>query len=193
MKVIIMNKRKLEVFITLIILMAILFGVGDIVKVHLKPVSLIQNNVKALTEYKALEGKFTYKLPSDWTTEMKSFPGNQITYHNEFVANDLLTSGFVQVWREQENLKEFLDRSKEFAEKQNKIKKYKIKDIKVKDREAYSIRYIISSKEVDYIAHEYFIKYNEGFVRFAFFSTYDNFKEGMVKLYDSILETVSLQ
>ena len=75
MKVIIMNKRKLEVFITLIVLMAILFGVGDIIKVHLKPVSLIQNNVKALTEYKALEGGFTYKLPSDWTTNLKSFPG----------------------------------------------------------------------------------------------------------------------
>lgn len=173
--------------------MAILFGVGDIIKVHLKPVSLIQNNVKALTEYKALEGGFTYKLPSDWTTNLKSFPGNQIIYHNDFIANDLLTSGFVQVWREQENLKEFLDRSREVAEKQNTIKSYKIKDIKVKNRESYAIKYVISSDKVDYIAHEYFIKYNKGFVRLAFFSTYDNFKEGMVNLYESILETVSLQ
>jgi hypothetical protein len=173
--------------------MAILFGVGNIIKGHLKPVSLMQNNIKSLKEYKALEGNFTYKLPSEWVTGIQSFPGNQIIYHNDFVADDLLTSGFVQVWREQDDLKEFLDRSREVAEEQNKVQGYKIKNIKIKDREAYSIKYIITSKEVAYIAHEYFIKYNKGFVRFAFFSRYDNFNEDKTALYDSILETISLQ
>lgn len=193
MKIIIMNKKKLEVFLTLIVLMAILFGVGNVIKGHLKPVSLMQDNIKPLKEYKVLDGSFTYKLPLEWGTGVKSFPGDQIIYHNDFTSDDLLTSGFVQVWKEQENLKEFLDRSREISEKQNKLENYKIKSTKIKDREAFSIKYNISSKEVSYIAHEYFIKHNKGFIRFAFFSRSDKFKEDKIRLYESILNTISLQ
>lgn len=188
-----MNKRKLEVFLTLMVLMAILFGVGNIIKDHLKPVSLIQNNVRDLKEYSALDGKITYKLPVAWVTETKSFPGNQIIYHNEFTSDDLLTSGFVQVWREQENLKEFLNSSKEVAEKQNKVKNYKIADIKIKSKEGYAITYTMNSNGIQYIAHEYFIKYNNGFIRFAFFNKYENFSEDKATLYQTILETVSFK
>lgn len=193
MKIIIMNKRKLEVFITLIILMGILFAAGEMVKGHLKAVSFMQNNIKSLKTYEVLDGKFSYKLPSEWTTSIKDFPGNQIIYHNEFISKDLSISGFVQVWNEEDDLKNFLDISKEASKKQNKIKNYKISDFKMEDKKGYLVKYIMKSKDVDFVAYEYFIKYNKGFIRFSFFMKNKDFKEDIATLYDSILKTVSLK
>ncbi|MGY0374075.1 hypothetical protein [Clostridium sp. JNZ J1-5] len=193
MKIIIMNKRKLEVFITLIILMGILFAAGEMVKGHLKAVSFMQNNIKSLKTYEVLDGKFSYKLPSEWTTSIKDFPGNQIIYHNEFISKDLSISGFVQVWNEEDDLKNFLDISKEASKKQNKIKNYKISDFKIGDKKGYLVKYIMKSKDVDFVAYEYFIKYNKGFIRFSFFMKNKDFKEDIATLYDSILKTVSLE
>ncbi|MEA4826755.1 MAG: hypothetical protein VB130_09000 [Clostridium sp.] len=193
MKIIIMNKRKLEVFITLIILMGILFAAGEMVKGHLKAVSFMQNNIKSLKTYEVLDGKFSYKLPSEWTTSIKDFPGNQIIYHNEFISKDLSISGFVQVWNEEDDLKNFLDISKEASKKQNKIKNYKISDFKMGDKKGYLVKYIMKSKDVDFVAYEYFIKYNKGFIRFSFFMKNKDFKEDIATLYDSILKTVSLK
>lgn len=193
MKIIIMNKRKLEVFITLIILMGILFAAGEMVKGHLKAVSFMQNNIKSLKTYEVLDGKFSYKLPSEWTTSIKDFPGNQIIYHNEFTSKDLKISGFVQVWREEDDLKNFLDISKEASKKQNKIKNYKISDLEMGDKKGYLVKYIMSSKDVDFMVHEYFINYNKGFIRFSFFMKNKDFKEDIATLYDSILKTVSLK
>lgn len=188
-----MNKRKLEVFITLIILMGILFAAGEMVKGHLKAVSFMQNNIKSLKTYEVLDGKFSYKLPSEWTTSIKDFPGNQIIYHNEFISKDLSISGFVQVWNEEDDLKNFLDISKEASKKQNKIKNYKISDFKMEDKKGYLVKYIMKSKDVDFVAYEYFIKYNKGFIRFSFFMKNKDFKEDIATLYDSILKTVSLK
>ncbi|QGU93902.1 hypothetical protein GOM49_01055 [Clostridium bovifaecis] len=193
MKIIIMNRRKLQVFLILMVLMAILFGVGEMLKGQLKSVSFMQNNIKALKTFEALDGSISYKLPSEWTTDIKSFPGNQIIYHNDFTSKDLLINGFVQVWDEQEDLKEFLDISKKVSEGQNKIKNYKITNIKVDNKEGYLVKYNMNSRDIDYTAYEYFIKYKKGFIRFSFFTKSKDFKEYMKALYDSIVKTVEVK
>lgn len=193
MKMIIMNKRKLEVLAILVILMGLLFGVGEMIKGELKSVSFMQNNIKKLKTIEALDGKVTYKLPSEWTTSMTSFPGNQIVYHNDFTANDFLVSGFVQVWNNVEDLKSFLEMSKKVSEKQNEIKDYSMNNLKMDSHEGYLVKYIMNSKGTDYMAYEYFIKYKNGFIRFSFFSRNQNFKENMKTLYESIVKTVQIK
>lgn len=193
MKIIIMNKRKLQVFGVAIMLMTIIFGVGNMVKGHLKEVSFMQNNIKSLKQYEGLNKNISYKLPSEWKTHMKTFSSTEIVYHNEFTSKNLEIHGFVQVWNNEVNLKEFLNNSKIIAEKQNKITNYKIKNTEVDENQGYLLRYIINSKGTDYIAHEYFIKYNKGFIRFSFFSKKENFKEDMNVLYDSIVKTLKLK
>lgn len=190
MKIIILNRRKLQVFLILMVLMAILFGVGEMIKGQLKSVSFMQNNIRALKTFEALDGSISYKLPSEWTTSMKSFPGNQIIYHNDFTSKDLVLNGFVQVWNKQEDLKGFLDISKKVSEEQNRIKNYKITSIKINDKDGYLVKYSMDARDIDYMAYEYFIKYKEGFIRFSFFTKSKDFKEYMKALYDSIVKTV---
>lgn len=154
----IVNKKKLEVFLVVITLMTLLFGIGEIIKEQLKPVSFMQNDIKELRNFEALDGNISYKLPSKWTTSTETFPGGQIVYHNNFKSEDLLISGFVQVWNYEDDLKRFLDMSKKVSESENKIKNYKITNIKVSGKEGYMIKYNMKSKKIDYTVYEYFIK-----------------------------------
>lgn len=193
MKIIIMNKRKLEVVFTLIILMGILFGTGEVLKGHLKTVSFMQNNIKQLKEYEALEGKIIYKLPDEWTTSTKTFPGEEIIYHRDFISKDMKLQGFVQVWKQEQDLKDFLNKSKEISEAQNKISGYKASEFKMDNKEGYLVKYKMNSNGNAYVAYEYFIKYNKGFLRFSFFMNSKDFKEDMVALYESIIKEVTIK
>ncbi|MFU0825777.1 PsbP-related protein [Clostridium sp.] len=190
---IVVNKRKLQVFLVVITLMAILFGVGEMLKEELKSVSFMQNDIKELRTFEALDGNISYKLPSKWTTYTETFPGGQIVYHNNFTSEDLLISGFVQVWNYEHDLKGFLDLSKKVSESQNEVKNYKITNIKVSGKEGYMINYTMKSRNIDYTVHEYFIKHKKGFVRFSFFTRSSNFREYMKTLYDSIVRTLEIK
>ncbi|KOA18934.1 hypothetical protein CLHOM_26740 [Clostridium homopropionicum DSM 5847] len=193
MKIIIMNKRKLEVFFTLMLLMGVLFGTGEMLKGHLKTVSFMQNNIRQLKEYTGLGGSLKYKLPEEWSTSDRIFSGNEIVYHKDFTSKDLTINGFVQVWREQQDLKSFLDKSKEVSEKQNIIKNYSALPLKLDNKVGYLVKYVMESNDTDYVAYEYFIKEPKGFLRFSFFMKSKDFKEDMVALFDSIVKTASLK
>lgn len=193
MKIILINRKKLQVFLVVIILMAILFGTGEILKGQFKFVSFMQNDITELKSYDALNGNITYKLPSEWTTSTDSFPGGQIIYHNNFASKDLLINGIVQVWKEVDDLKGFLDTSRKVSEEQNHVKNYKIKDIKINNKEGYLIKYNMTSRGLDYTSYEYFIKYEKGFIRFSFFAKNKDFKENMQALYDGIAKTLEIK
>ncbi len=88
----------------------------------LKTTILVENNIKLLNDYEALNGKISYKLPVGWTTTEKKFPGDEIKYHNDFQSSDAVIHGFVEVWKGKEDLKLFLDKSKNISQEQNQLK-----------------------------------------------------------------------
>lgn len=192
MKIIVMNKRKIQVVSVAVILMAILFGIGHIFEEHIKSVSFIQNNIKTLTEYKALNGWLTYKLPSEWMTKIDKLPGNDIIYHNDFQSKDGTINGFVQVWNMKEDLKEFLSKSKQISTKQNEISNYTVKDININNKEGYLVKYDILSDNEPYSVQEYFIKNKNKFIRFSFFVKKSNFKEYYSILFYNIVKTLKI-
>lgn len=192
MKVIVMNKRKIQVVSVAVILMAVLFGIGHICEEHIKSVSFIQNNIKTLTEYKGLDGWLTYKLPSEWTTKMDSFPGNDIIYHNDFQSKDGTITGFVQVWNMKEDLKGFLSESKQISTKQNQVSNYTVKDIDINGKQGYLVKYNILSEKEPYSVQEYFIKNKNKFIRFSFFVKKRNFKEYFSILFYNIVKTLKI-
>ncbi|MCY6355701.1 hypothetical protein [Clostridium sp. ZS2-4] len=193
MKIILINKRKLQVVFVAVISMIILFAIGQIFEGHIKSVSFIQNNISSLQEYEALEGKLTYKLPSQWCVKSKTFPGGEIIYHNDFQSDDLVITGFVQVWNIKDDLKDFLMKSKEVSEKQNIIKNYRISNIKINNREGYLVKYNMVANDVDYTAYEYFINNNNQFIRFSFFVKSQNFKESFAAIFYSIVKTTKIK
>ncbi|WMJ79833.1 hypothetical protein RBU49_13280 [Clostridium sp. MB40-C1] len=193
MKIILINKRRIEIVVIAFVLMVSLFGIGKLFEERIKYVSFIQNNINSLKEYKVLDGWLTYKLPEKWNTETENSLGSEIIYHNNFKAEDLGINGLVQVWNIGGNLEEFLENSKQISMKQNNILNYKIKDINIDNKKGYWVRYVILSNDIYYVANEYFIKSNDRIVRVSFFVKNENFKEAFKALFDSIVQTIRIQ
>ena len=190
MKVIVLNRKRLGVTLVIIGLMVIMLALEKQFDSKLKYMALMNSNMNVLKEYKALGDKFTYKLPEKWTTSMKSFPGEEIIYHNDYVSEDMKIHGFVEVWNLKEDLKSFLDKSKAVSLKENKVSSYKISHTNINKREAYVVNYIIKTPpDKTYVAYEYFIKLKDRFIRFSFFVDEKNFKETMPTIFKALVET----
>lgn len=193
MRLIIVNKKRLGVTIIIVGLMITMFGIQSIFKDSIKLTSLMQSNIHSLKEYSALNGKVTYKLPYDWISEKRDFGGEEIIYHNDFQAKDFKVYGFVEVWNLNQDLKTFIERSKDISVKQNIIEGYKLSNVKINDKDAYYIEYsLINSQNIKYKAFEYFIPDNNKFIRFSFFTREDNFKENMPTIFKAIVETLKI-
>jgi hypothetical protein len=188
--VIFINKRKLGIIVILLGLMISLMGISKQFDDKLKTTILVENNINLSGNYQALDGKISYKLPEGWTTKEKEFPGGEIIYHNDFQSSDAVIHGFVEVWKSNQDLKIFLDKSKKISEDQNVIRNYKIDNIMINGKKTYLVQYLINVTDNNwYKAYEYFIGDEGKFYRFSFFTRNVNFKEAYGAIFESIIET----
>ena len=173
--------------------MITLLGISKRFDDKLKTTILVENNINLLDEYKALDGKMNYKLPVGWATKEKEFPGDEILYHNDFQSEDAVIHGFIEVWRNRQDLKLFLDNSKKISQEQNKVRNYKIDSIMVNGKRTYLVQYLINATENNwYKAYEYFIENGNEFYRFSFFTRSFNYKEAYGAIFESIVETLKI-
>lgn len=190
MRLLILNRRKLGVTVIIIGLMVVLFAAERQLESRLKFTALMQSNITELKSYKALDNKFTYKLPSEWRTSEQNFGGDEIIYHNDFQSRDAVTHGFVEVWNIKDDLRNFLEKSMQLSQYNVKYKNYNLQPIKVNNREGYLLTYnMITANDVSYNGHEYFIRDDGKYIRFSFFVRSENFKENMPTIYKAIVET----
>jgi len=174
--------------------MITLLGISKQFDQKLKTTILVENNINLLDDYVITNGKASYKLPKGWTTKEKKFSGDEILYHNDFQSSDAVISGFVQEWKGKQDLKAFLDNSKNISQGQNKIKDYKINDITINGKKTYVVQYLINISENNwYKAYEYFVDDGKEFYRFSFFIRNVNFKETYGAIFESIVETLKIQ
>ena len=193
MKVIFINRKKVGIIVIILGLMITLLGISKQFDDKLKTTILVENNINLLDSYVALNGKITYKLPAGWTTKEKVFAGDEILYHNDFQSADAIIHGFVEVWRGKQDLKIFLDNSKNISQKQNEIKAYKIDDFIINGKKTYLVQYLINTTGDNwYRAYEYFIDDGKEFYRFSFFTREVNFKETYGAIFESIVETLKI-
>ena len=194
MKLIIVDRKKMGVFIIIIGLMLILFCLENNFEGRLKLTSLIQNNIKSLKLYKVTGKNITYKLPGEWSTQQENFSGGELIYHNKFTSEKGDIHGYVDVWNLRQDLKKFLEQSKEASENQNIINGYKIEDFYYNGRDGYKVTYnMTTSSGNKYKAYEYFIRYNEIFLRFAFYTKETDFKGNMPTNFETIVKTVEIK
>jgi 5-bromo-4-chloroindolyl phosphate hydrolysis protein len=192
MKVIIINRKRLGVTTIIIGLMLTLLGFEKYFDARLKFASLMQNNINSLIQYKALDNKLSYKLPSEWITKEQNFSGQEIIYHNDFQSRDAKIHGFVEVWNINQDLKAFLEDSKKISSKQNIYKQYKMNPIRINNRDGYLIDYIIITPSDEmYRGYEYFIKNGNKFFRLSFFAKENDFKENMPVIFSAIAQTLN--
>lgn len=189
MKVVVADRKKIGIMLIISGLMILLLFIEVNFQQRLKLTSLIQNGMHSLKEYNAMNGKFTYKLPEEWSTEEKNFGGGEIIYHNGFKSKDAKIYGYVQVWQLNEELKSFLENSKIISEKQNTYKNYSIKPTSINGKTAYLVDYtVLNGNDVYYKGTEYFIKIKNGFIRFAFYIREDNYKEDLNMVFKTLVE-----
>lgn len=192
MRIIVINKKKLVVFIIIVGFMCTLLGLGKNFENKIKTTIFIQNNIKVLKTYDGLDKKLSYKLPSLWTANQLSFNGGEIIYHNDFKADDIKIHGFVEVWNLNDDLKNFLDKSKDISDMQNINHNYTINKIKVNDKSGYLVTYDADvSTDATYKAYEYFIQSKGQFIRFSFFIRQEDFKENMPAIFNAIVQTLN--
>lgn len=193
MKIFIVDRKKMGVIFVVIGLMVVLFSVGIQLDSRIRTTAFIQNNLGALKEYYTTEHEITYKLPSKWTTTQENFNGGEILYHNNFKAQDNSVHGYVQVWNLQGDLKSFLESSKLVSEVQNKSQDFKIANVNIKNNKGYLVTYKIVTDNQQYNAFEYFIKYNNNFIRFSFFVESDKLNNNMPAVFRAIVETLKYE
>lgn len=192
MKIIKTDKKKSGVAIILFGLMIILFAFAGYLNDRVSYTMLVPYQWGPLKDYHGLNGSLNYKLPKDWDTSFKDLSSMDILYHNEFISPGFTVHGFVQAWRLNRDLKTFLIKSKEFSEKQNTIKNYKLDAVKINQSEGFFVTYIIETKNnTDYRALEYFIKNNNGFIRFSFYMKDSFYKENMKASFENIVKTLN--
>jgi len=191
MKVIFINKKRLGVTLIIVGLMFVLLAFEKNFDNRLKLTLLIQNDIKYLKQYTAMQAGITYKLPEEWLTKEENFSGGEIIYHNDFQTKDSKIHGFVQVLKMPKNLKQFLDESKIISSKQNLIYDYNISTIKVKDFKGYLVEYNMEVKSGEnYKCIEYFLNDQGDVIRFSFFVNENNYKENMPAIFSTIVKTV---
>lgn len=169
--------------------MLVLFGFEQKFDGRLKYVALMQSNINSLKKYDVPELKFSYKLPSEWITKKQSFQGDEIVYHNDFFSKDAIIHGFVQVWNKKEDLKTFLEKSKNLNQQYAEYTDYSMAPVEVKKQSGYLTIYTMKNLDgTKFKGYEYFLNDKNRFYRFSFFVRDVNFKENMPTIFKTIVE-----
>ncbi|APQ71737.1 hypothetical protein [Clostridium botulinum] len=191
MKVLIINKKRFGVTMIIIGLMLILFGLEKNFDNRLKIAALIHNNVSSFKEYNILNGKISYKLPSNWEINEEIINGEDIIYSNSFIDKKNNMKGFIQLWNYKGDLKAFIKHSKEVSDKQQvDYTKYNVVPVDVNNMKGYLAQYSILKENKEYVAYEYFFKVEEGFIRVSFFVPEKYYQESIETVFNTILENI---
>lgn len=194
MKFVVVDGKKLGAIIVVIGLMLVLFGIGNNFNDKIRSTAYIQSNMGKLKEYKINELNISYMLPEKWVTKIQKFGGGEIIYHNDFTDMTEGINGFVEVWNIKQDLKTFLNNSKEVSMEQNVIENYTIQNLSTKIGDGFLVKYIIKNKyEKRYVANEYFIKAGSKFIRFAFYVDSQKYKNNMQPLFKAIINTLKYE
>lgn len=161
-------------------------------KANMKVQRLSQQLLKS---YTALGGKLSFELPDTWTTSQAAFEGGEIIYHLNFISNDKKIHGFVQAWKLDKPLKQFLEESKEAAVGAVDFKYFKIKEMMTDKKQGYILEYSRANEKGEYIkAYEAFIEgYGKDVFRISFFIPEKEWKDYYKILFDRILCSVSIK
>ncbi|NFH87002.1 hypothetical protein FC924_09980 [Clostridium botulinum] len=191
MKVLIINKKRFGVTMIIIGLMLILFGLEKNFDNRLKIAALIHNNVSSFKEYNILNGKISYKLPSNWEINEEIINGEDIIYSNSFIDKKNNMKGFIQLWNYKGDLKAFIKHSKEVSDKQQvDYTKYNVVPVDLNNMKGYLAHYSILKENKEYVAYEYFFKVEEGFIRVSFFVPEKYYQESIETVFNTILKNI---
>ncbi len=151
-------------------------------------------NQQLFKTYSALDGTFKYQLPEAWTTREESFSGGEVVYHMYFLSKDKLISGYVQVWKLNQPLKQFIDVSKNAAAGAADFKFLNTKEIMSGNRPGYLLEYSRPNAGGDYYrGYEAFVQGSGNKVyRISFFVLERDWKNHYPILFDRMINAMEV-
>lgn len=189
MRSIVINKKRLGVTLVLIGLIMVMFGAEMKVDKKIKMMALMNNQSSTLTKYDILDNKYSYKLPSDWTSNESNYVGNEMLYHRDFSSVDKSLNGFVEVWNGSMALNTFVQRSKEYGISNYIYDNYQKANTSINSNEAYVVTYTMASNNYAYNAYEYFMELDNKVLKFSFFIKKSQVKENTPVIFKTLVET----
>lgn len=188
------NRKQLGITLILLGLMVLLFSSQKIFEERFKQAALLSTDMSVMKLIDGVGGKINYKLPENWEVKEKKYPDDSILYYNEFKSKDSYIHGFLFMVESQGDIKKLIDKDKKVSESIYNIKDYAIYTINLNKKEVYRVQYEFNSKSLEqYLAQEYYIKYDDVFVKFAFYVAKDKYKENMVVAFNAIVESFNKQ
>ncbi|MGE5629997.1 MAG: PsbP-related protein [Caulobacteraceae bacterium] len=145
--------------------------------------------------YNALGGAFSFQLPGTWDSNEVAFEGGEIIYHLYFMSKDKKINGFVQVWKLDKTLKQFLDESKKAATGVVDFKFFNQKEIMADNKRGYLLEYSRANEKGEYTrAYEAFIEgYGNSIYRISFFVPEKEWKDYYKILFDRIINSIRIR
>lgn len=185
----------LGIIILLVFLASISYVFNPIVNTFRNSVEYQKAERQVLKKYSALQDKFEFMLPSNWTTMEHPFSGGEIIYNLYFLSDDKKIHGFVQVWDIDKPLKQFIDESKKSAVGAVDFKYYRVKEIKNDSNKGYLIDYSRRTNQDKYVrAYEAFIEGDKGRIyRVSFFVNEDDWKQQYLILFNRIIRSFKIR
>jgi hypothetical protein len=171
--------------------MSVDFTFGPIASTFKNSLEYQKAERQVLKKYSALQGKFEFSLPTDWTTMEEPFSGGEIIYNMFFLSKDKKVHGFVQVWDINKPLKQFIEESKQAAVGVVDFKYYRVKELTVNTNKGYLLDYSRKSNQDNYIkSYEAFIEGSNGRIyRVSFFIEEQNWKQQYLILFNRIIRS----
>lgn len=175
------DKKRFGVLVIITALMVSLIIAERVLESNIRYTSLVHNNINALNQYDAMDGRFKYKLPDQWEASKDDQLTDGLLYRCNFKSQDAKIYGFVEVWKERDEVSMFIP-GKE-------CKVVNESDEKLKNGKFHTIEYtFLNSSQMPYRACEYYMKKDGVMIRYAFFTREANYREDAYAVYKTMVE-----
>ncbi len=153
--------------------------------------SPIKTRAEQFTNYKSIEGDFSFDYPSAFQLEELDFQGSEILYHIAFRNRESDSHGFVQVWMLDEDLESFLEKS--IASSHNTYKYFNIKKAEAGGKEGILWDYSIASGNGYIKGSEFFIKSGNNMYRLSYFVPEEKWDKRQKHIFENMIKSLKIQ
>lgn len=146
-------------------------------------------------DYDVLDGNFKFSIPSSWDAWEQKFSGGEIIYHLNYMTPNKKIHGFIQVWKMDKPLAEFLEESKKSAVGSVDFKSYSSKEIMVNRNKGFLVQYErAKDTEGYYRAYEAFLEDGKGMIyRASFFTDEKDWRKYYPLMYNRIIQSFKIK
>lgn len=141
--------------------------------------------------YKSIEGDFSFDYPSAFLLEELDFQGGEILYHIAFRDVENISQGFVQVWKLDEDLESFLERS--IASSHNSYKYFNVKKAKAGGKEGILWDYSAAVENGYIKGSEFFMQSGENMYRLSYFVPEEKWDKRQKYIFESMLKSLKIK